>query len=216
MRNILNKMAVLGLLAAFTACSVELPGGGDPGRIFVLSPKSTFEEGLPTVDWQLLVDVPITANGIGNSRIALRQTAMELKYYSHANWTDSAPKMIQALLIESFENSGKIVSVGRQTIGLRADFIMQSDLREFQAEYLDGDGAGPTVRVRMNAKLIKMPERVIVASKTVEKTVKAEDKNLDMVIVAYDEALGKVMKRIVGWALKSGEEVWRDKGRVGS
>ena len=199
------------LLAGLGACSVELPGGGDPGRIFVLSPKSTFEEGLPEVDWQMLVDVPITANGIGSSRIALRQTAMELKYYAHANWTDSAPKMVQALLIESFENTGKIVSVGRQTVGLRADFILQSDLREFQAEYLDGEEAGPTVRVRLNAKLIKMPERVIVASKTVEKTVKAESQKMDAVVVAYDEALGKVMKRIVGWALKSGDRVWQSK-----
>lgn len=218
MKQFLKLTALMVLTALLVSCSVNLPGGGDPARIFVLTPKSTFEKGLPEVDWQLLVDTPITASGIGSSRIALRHTAMELKYYSHASWTDSAPKMIQTLMIESFENSGKIISVGRQTVGLRADFVLQSELREFQAEYMhdpaDGSEQGsPSVRIRMNAKLIKMPERAIVASRTVEYLIPSDGKDLESVILAYDTALGKVMKRVVGWALKSGEEVWQAKKR---
>ena len=58
------------------------------------------------------------------------------------------------LLVESFENTGKIVAVGRQAIGLRSDFNLKSELREFQAEYFGGAKI-PTVRVRINTKLIK-------------------------------------------------------------
>ena len=45
-------------------------------------------------------------------------------------------------LIESFDNSGKIVGVTRESTQLRADYILQSDLREFQAE-LDSRGGAP-------------------------------------------------------------------------
>ena len=46
-------------------------------------------------------------------RIALHRASVELEYYARANWTDLAPAMIQTLVVESFENSGKIVAVGR-------------------------------------------------------------------------------------------------------
>ena len=41
--------------------TLSLPGTGQPPRIFVLSPKSTFDEEIPVVDWQLLIDSPIAA-----------------------------------------------------------------------------------------------------------------------------------------------------------
>mgnify|MGYP003345153382 CR=1 FL=1 len=54
---------------------------------------------------------------------------------------------MQTLIIESLENSGKIVAVGRESVGLRADYILQSDLREFQAE-LDSRGGAPFTALR--------------------------------------------------------------------
>ena len=53
--------------------------------------------------------------------------------------------MIQTLLIESFENTGKIIAVGRQSLGLRSDFNLKLEVREFQAEYFPKDAA-PRVR----------------------------------------------------------------------
>ena len=37
---------------------------------------------------------------------------------------------LQTLIIESFENSGRIVAVGRESVGLRADFTLKTELRE--------------------------------------------------------------------------------------
>jgi len=188
-------------------CALKLPGSGAPPRIFVLSPKSTFDENLPVVDWQLLIDSPIAAAGLNSSRIALRQSQIELQYFANAAWTDAAPKMVQRLLIESFENSEKIVSVGRQAVGLRADFILATELREFQAEYEGkGQGEAPDVRTRINAKLVKMPERTIVASITYDYLLPAKSTELVEIVKAFDLALGKSLKRIVAWAITEGEK----------
>ena len=59
------------------------------------------------------------------------------------------------MLIESFENSGKIVAVGRESAGLRSDFVLRTELREFQAEYFEP--GPPKMRVRRSAKLAEMP-----------------------------------------------------------
>lgn len=200
-------VAVCAAAVLLTGCALKLPGTGAPPRIFVLSPKSTFDENLPVVDWQLLIDSPIAAAGLNSSRIALRQSQIELQYFANAAWTDAAPKMVQRLLIESFENSEKIVSVGRQAVGLRADFILATELREFQAEY-EGkkEGEPPDVRTRINAKLVKMPERTIVASITYDYLIPANGTEMVEVVKAFDLALGKTLKRIVAWAITEGEK----------
>lgn len=202
-----SMVALCATAFLLTGCALKLPGSGTPPRIFVLSPKSTFDEELPVVDWQLLIDSPIAAAGLNSSRIALRQSQIELQYFANAAWTDAAPKMVQRLLIESFENSEKIVSVGRQAVGLRADFILATELREFQAEYEGkGDGVPPDVRTRINAKLVKMPERTIVASITYDYLLPAEGTEMVSIVKAFDLALGKSLKRIVAWAITEGEK----------
>jgi cholesterol transport system auxiliary component len=190
-------MLAFAALAALGAC--QLPGAGEPPSLYTLTPKNTFASDLPKVDWQLIVETPIAAAGLNTSRIALQRSAVTLEYYANANWTDIAPLMVQTLLIESFENTGKIVAVSRESTTLRADYLLKTELREFQAEY---DGSGPPrARVRINAKLARMPDRAIIASHTVERMTRAGSADLPSIAVAFDEALGSAMRRIVEWTL---------------
>jgi len=181
-----------------SACSI-LPPIQPPPRLFVLSPKSTFSADLPKVNWQLTVEAPIAEAGLNTARIALRRSPVSLEYFERANWIDTAPIMVQTLIVESFENSNRIVAVARQSVSLRADYSLLSDLREFQAEY-DGQST-PLVRVRLSAKLVKMPQRTIIATLTAEHTTRAKGTDLESIVWAFDAALGKSIKRIVEWAL---------------
>lgn len=193
----------LPLTVLLSACTGNiLPGAGnDPPSLYVLTPKTTFTEDLPKVDWQLTIPLPVADAALNTARITLRQNPISLEYYARANWVDTAPQMIQTLLVESFENSGKIVGVGRQSVTLRADYSLLTDLREFQAEYLGG--GPPRVRVRLNAKLVKMPQRTILATETFEFLEPAASSDLQAVVSAFDIALGKTLKRIVEWSLKA-------------
>ncbi len=192
---------VLPVLLGLGACSGLVPGGGPPPNLYTLSPKTTFSEDLPNVRWQLVVEEPSAAGGLATQNIALRTTALELQYFAGSRWTEVATRLVQTLLVESFENTGKIVAVGRQSIGLRSDFNLKSELREFQAEYLNGANAAPSVRVRLNAKIIKQPRREIMASANFEAIFPARDASMEGIIEAFDEALGKVLKRLVEWTL---------------
>lgn len=189
-------------LAATAACTQGLlPGNADPPKLFVLTPKSTYPKDLPKVDWQLTIDLPVAEAGLNTARIALRRSPISMEYYARANWIDTAPTMVQTLLVESFENSNKIVSIGRQSVTLRPDFSLLTELREFQAEYFKP--GQPNIRVRLNAKLVKMPQRIIIGTRTFESVIPAAGSDLPSVVGAFDDALGKVLKKTVVWTLRT-------------
>lgn len=201
-----QPLALLALLASLGVAScinAELPGSGPGPRLYELSAKSTYDPNLPAAKWQLVVSEPISANHINTTRIALRPAPLAVEYYKGVAWADRAPRMVQTLIIESFERTNKIQAVGRDGSGLRADYTLKTELREFVAIY--GEGQGPQVLIRMNAKLVKMPERVIVSDDTFEYRATAAGTDIDAVVMAYNEAMGKVLKRLIEWTLQTGK-----------
>jgi cholesterol transport system auxiliary component len=193
------RIATVATLAIATA-ACALPGAGEPPQLYTLTPKSTFDPNLPRVEWQLVVERPVASAGINTQRIAVQRSPVTLDYFARANWTDQAPALVQTLLIESFENTGKIRAVTRESSQLRADYVLQIELREFQAEY-DQAGLPPQAHVRLNGKLIRMPDRTIIANQTSDRLVRAERNEMEAVVLAFDDALGKAMKQMVEWAL---------------
>ena len=199
-RHVLRGSAAISGMALLAACS--LPGQGAPPRQFRLTPKSTFDAELPRADWSLAVLTPEADRAVDTTRIPLLSGGTEMQYYANSEWSDRAPSMVQRLLIESFVNSGGIDVVGSDRSGLRADFRLKTVLREFQAE---GDpGSAPTIRVQVDATLVKLPQRDPVGSVTIDRVVPASSDRLEDIVAAYDEALGGVLKRVVPWALSTG------------
>ncbi len=159
------------------------------------------------MDWQLVVEPPIASAGLSQLRIALMRNPVQVEYYARANWTDRAPSMLQTLMIESFYNSGRIIAVGRDLTGLRADFLLKTELREFQAEYFHDDPV-PHAHIGMTTRLVAMPRRDIVGTQAFEALVPAQSDEISAIIDAFDVALGAVLKRMIGWTLVTGQQFY--------
>ena len=190
-------------LAAGALAGCQLPGSGEPPQLFTLTPKSNFAGDLPRIDWQLAIEMPVASGGIDSARIALARTPVTLDYFARANWTDTAPRMVQTLLVESFENTGRIVAVGRESSTLRPDYLLKVDQREFQAELRAN--TAPVARVRLAVRLVRLPERTVVASFSNEAQQAAAGAGIHQIVLAFDEALGSVMRRTVEWTLRTAE-----------
>ena len=78
------------------------------------TPKSIFDPDLPSVYLQLAVEAPAAAANLNTGRIALALTPTSSDYYAKAAWTDRAPLMVQTRIVDSFENTRKIVAVARE------------------------------------------------------------------------------------------------------
>lgn len=173
----------------------------EPTELYTVSPKSTFDADLPAVYWQLAVEVPAAAANLNTGRIALAMTPTSTDYYAKVAWTDRAPLMVQTRIVDSFENTRKIVAVARESIALRANYVLQPDLRNFEVLYYYGQP--PIVRVRIIAKLVRMPDRQIIGVGSFERCVRARADKVPKVVDAFDQALGSVIKRLVSWTLRT-------------
>lgn len=175
-----------------------------PNDLYLLTPKSTFSSSLPRIQKQVVVQEPTATAAVNTDQIAIQPTPLLVQYLPRARWVDRAPLIVQALLVESYENSGKVAAVGRSTVGLRADYVIVPDLREFQGLVIAEDDGSSTVRVevRMNIKIIDEFEDKIIASDSFrEYVVAASDKTPDLVR-AFDDALGKTMRDAVEWSVR--------------
>ena len=196
-----REFLCLGLGAGLAGC--QIPGGGEPPQLYTLSPRKIFTaRDLPRVDWQLVVEPPLASQGLDSSRIALQRSPLRIDYYARVSWTNPAPLMIQTLLIESLDNTGRIIGVTRESTQLRADYLLQTDLREFQAEY-DSPNGPPLVRVRIAAKIVRLSDRTIIGNASFEDAERAQKGEIEPVIAAFDVALGRVLDQTVEWTLRT-------------
>ena len=177
---------------ALGGCSV-IPKVNDPVPLYTLSAVSEFQQSLPRVDWQLVVGVPVASADLNTTRIALTRSPGVIEYFANGAWADYAPVLLQGKLIESFEAS-KAVSVGRDAVGLRPDYVLHSDLRDFQAEY---SSAAPTAHLRLSAKLVRMPDRRIVANILSEQKLPAAGNSLAEIVAAFDRAAAQAFEEVV-------------------
>ncbi len=196
-------IAAIGLGLAGCTGLETLTRATEPVELYDLTPKSTHSEDLPTISAQIVVDVPTAAASVNTDRIAVKPDAYTVEYLPVARWVDRAPLLVQTLLLESFENSERVRSVGRLAIGLSSDFTLVSELREFQAITTGEDPSLPLrVLVQLNVKIVKEPQGLIIASRTFAYNSTSSTTETLSVIAAFDEALGKVMGQAVDWSLR--------------
>lgn len=207
---------------SLTSCSLpnfeELIGPPDPLQLYVLRPMMAPAAPGPVVRWQLAIGVPAATASLDTARIALNPTPTTMDYYANASWADRAPVLLQSLIIQGFENTRR-VSAARDTAGLAADYILYTELREFQAQYqglvlpprpAEGQpapevppGPAPRIVVQIEAKLMAIPGRRILASFNAATNAQAQANSVESVVVAFNQATGAALSQIVDWTLRT-------------
>jgi cholesterol transport system auxiliary component len=200
----IDRRAVLTAgVSAFVlgACS-NIIGPPNASPLYMLKPDYAAVASGPPVRWQLTVELPEASESLDTMRIALVQASGQLDYYADAGWQDRLPYVVQGSLIEAFEASGRMQSVGRDTEGLKSDYLLVTDIRDFQARYAAPDSP-PSAVVRIVAKLIAARTRTIVMSTDAHSDVQASQNSVAAVIAAFNQALTAVQRKIVEAALNA-------------
>ena len=138
---------------------------------------------------QLLVATPTALSAFDTARIALSRSAITLEYFADAEWADRAPFVVQAALIDAFEKSRAFSGISSESSGLQADFVLATEIRDFAAIY-DSPNGPPRVRVQLNAELIRMPGRKILAETVVTGEATAGGNDIPAIVQAFAAALG--------------------------
>src|SRR5689334_14287386 len=180
---------------ALAACGSLLPSQGPAPDLYTLSPATRFADDLKRANWQIMIEEPTAVGGVDSNRIAVQPTPNEVRYFGEVRWVERAPRMVQGLLVESFERSRAVAGVERYTVTLKADYLLKVEIRDFQAE-LFGEQA-PTVHVRLTAKLLRSGKNEILWTRDFEARAASGNVTASNVVAAFDTALGQVMADIV-------------------
>jgi len=198
-RRQLIAAAGTGLLAGCGSLQL-LPQPMAP-QLYVLRPPIVPPMGAP-VRWRLSVGTPDAPASLDTARIALSRSPTTMDYFANAAWNDRVPLLVQRLLIQTFDASGRIVSVDRDTAGLENDYLLETEIRDFEARYQTPTGA-PRVRIAIQAKLARMPQREIVAGLNATQEAQASANDLDSIVSAFDQAAGAAVAQIAAWTLNA-------------
>ncbi|MGH6989349.1 MAG: ABC-type transport auxiliary lipoprotein family protein [Stellaceae bacterium] len=192
-------VAALALLPA--GCSGILGGGGPPPSLYALTALDRFPRDWPKVRLQLLVDRPSASAALDTKRIALRRNELSFNYFANADWADSVPSMVQALLVDSLQRSGHATAVSRDTMAIRGDVELRIDMRHFEADYATGH-TRPVVRIEFGLMLVRVSDRSTIATRTVVATRAPRANTVPAVVAAFNRALHEAMVETIGWTLK--------------
>jgi phospholipid/cholesterol/gamma-HCH transport system substrate-binding protein len=152
---------------------------------------------------QLVVLEPTALVALDTQRIIFAPGAGAAPPVETAQWSDSIPKMLQARIVQSFENSKYVGAVARPMEGLAADYQLAIDVRSFQIRpdksSAESPAGSPVAQVEFAAKVIGDGGR-IAGSRTFSAVVPAPDTRAAGAAAAIDAAFGKAATDLVVWA----------------
>lgn len=190
-------------LTGLALAGCQLPGSGPAARRIRLTSAKSFPPNLPTVAWALQVNEPTTTLSLDTARIAIG-TRTDIKYVAGGEWASRAPEMVMELIVESFKNSNKILTVGDRRARIRPNFSLDLQLNGFHLLKTAEAAAIGTVRVALRATLVKRPRREALATTNFEASAEVTELKLDNIVVAFDDSLRDVMEELVEWTLVTG------------
>ena len=201
MRSRLVHFSACCLVASLvSACGslLELPGQGPGPQLYNLSALEGTGADQQMGTLRLLVEEPDAPRAIDSDRIALHPSQVEIKYYKDAKWSDRAPRLVQTLLVESFDNTGSFEFVGRDSAGLTMPYLLKSSLSDFHTTY---EGRRPTAVVKLKLSIIDRGKGRILAARIFESRSNAQADSIKPVVLAFDAAVNQILKDAVPWTL---------------
>jgi phospholipid/cholesterol/gamma-HCH transport system substrate-binding protein len=177
----------------------KMTGGGTPAQ------KITYELRAPqnlgpaskTIKGQLALPEPSAVAMLETQRF-LFDPAKDYPGFADAIWADSIPKLLQARLIESFENYDiahaplRIADIGQ------ADFQLLIDVRRFRI----ATDSGPVAEVGLSARIVDKNGKVV-ASRLFEDSQKFDKIEPPAAVAAFNDAFGRIAKDMIAWTVQA-------------
>jgi phospholipid/cholesterol/gamma-HCH transport system substrate-binding protein len=146
---------------------------------------------------QLVIPEPSTVVMFDTQRI-LFSPANDSAEFANSQWADTTPRLLQARLIQSFENYDIAHAPLRNADGAEVDYQLLIDIREFQV----AAGSQPTAKIAFSVRILNkqgkvVAARVFSASQAVEKVEPAA------VVAAFDAAFANIARELIAWTVQT-------------
>jgi phospholipid/cholesterol/gamma-HCH transport system substrate-binding protein len=124
--------------------------------------------------------------------------AKDYAAFADAIWADSIPKLLQARLIEGFENFDIAHAPLRVADLGQTDFQLLIDVRRFRIAI----GSEPAAEIGLSARIVDKEGKVL-ASRLFQESQKFEKVDPPAAVAAFDDAFGRIASDLIAWTVQA-------------
>ena len=144
---------------------------------------------------QILIEKPDAVKALDGQDIVIKQGG-SISYLKQAQWSDRLPDLVQARLLQAFDNSGHFGGVGRPGDGLAINYRIITDIRSFDVTVV---GNQKVATMEIAVKILDDRTGNIKASKVFTNRSAVTGVDNGYYAKALDQAFGKTTLDIVNW-----------------
>lgn len=196
-------MLSIGVLVS--GCSGILHSDDPPVQIYVLraavSPNVAATEQAQALDAARAAPAKSSANapptlqvprpqadpGLATELITLVQSDHRMDHYAGASWPAGLPDVVETLAIDTLRASGQWSAVHDAPSPFTADYLLQINIRRFEADYTGG-GEAPRVYVTLDCTIARRIGRELLSSFVAEGVADAQENRMSAVVAAFEKA----------------------------
>jgi len=164
--------------------------------IYDLAAATSFPPTEKTIKTQLVVPDPSALILFDSQKILIRSDVGTYANIDNVQWADNLPKLIQARLVQSFENAHQLGAVSRPLEQLTAEYRLEIAIRGFQVTA----GPSPNAVVDLTARLVS-DKGAIAASRAFSASIAAKSAAAPDAVAALNQAFSQVAGEIVIWTI---------------
>ncbi|MCS3765250.1 ABC-type transport auxiliary lipoprotein family protein [Bradyrhizobium centrosematis] len=190
-----NTGKIDGILAGLE----KMTGGGAPAQKVTYdlhTPQSLGPAG-KTLSASLAIPEPSAVAMLQTQRMLFAPVG-DRPGFADFLWADSIPKLVQARLIDSFENYDIAHAPLRTTDLGQADYQLLIDIRRFRI-VTEGEAR---VEIGLSARIVDKNGKVV-ASRLVETSEKLDKVEPAAAVAAFDAAFARIAKELIGWTVQA-------------
>lgn len=188
-----DRVRALSLAAAGALLLAGCGGGAAPTTYDLSAPRDFGRIG--GGGGVLIVAQPTTVQALDSDRLIVKDSSGALSFLGGAQWADRVPNLVQARLIQTFENGSRIAAVGRPGERIVPDLQLNIDIRSFNIDAASGQAV-----VEITAKLVGDRTGKIQRGRVFSARVPASAVDGAAAAQALDQALSQVLIQIARWA----------------
>lgn len=173
---------------ALSAC-----GGGPPPVTFDLSQPETAARKALHAKRQFVVTEPAAVQPLDSDRVLVRRPDGSLATLAHAQWSDRLPRLVQARIVQAFENAGAVGRVGISGGAITPDVTLDAEIRVFELDAGAGQG-----KIELAVKLIDAVTGRTIAARLFRANVAGETEG-PSAAGTLDRALGQILAEVTRW-----------------
>ena len=174
-------------------------GAAPPATYDLTAPRVMTLTAPRAAKFQLVVNEPSAIRSLETDRIMVK-SGPRVAYYKGAAWSDRLPRLMQARMVEAFQNAGLVSAVGSRADRLDVDYELSTQVQSFQVEVNQGQAEA---HASLYVKVIDGDNGRMVASRGFESRIATSPKDVDQMVVSLNQAFENVVHKVVPWVAKN-------------